>query len=127
MSQLAALQERVSAYLTYSASFGTAYAVQRIDYTEDQRYMSRRTEGGVCLIEGTPDCEPNLTVRYTLFKAIVAIFDAENTTSTIPAGGVVETLAPLPDLGLVQVRYEGRVASVTARDLRECGTIDEDE
>ena len=89
--------------------------------------MSRRTEGSVCLIEGTPDCEQTVTVKYTLFKSITAIFDGENTVSTIPVGAMLEILAPLPDLGLVQVRYEARLASVTARDLRECGTIDEND
>ena len=67
-----------------------------------------------------------MTVKYTLSKSIVAIYDGETTTNTIPAGGVVETLAPLPDLGLVQATYNGRLMWVMARDLRESGTIGED-
>ena len=62
-----------------------------------------------------------------MFKRITAIFDGENTISTIPVGATLETLAPLPDLGLVQVWYDGRLARVMARDLRECGTIDEND
>lgn len=68
-----------------------------------------------------------MTVRYTLFNVIVAIYDGENTTRTIPVGGIVETAAPLPDLGLVQVRYDGRLAWIGARDLRECATVTQDD
>jgi hypothetical protein len=66
-----------------------------------------------------------LTVRYRLIKNISAIYESENTVSMIPVGGVVETLAPLPDLGLVRATYNGRIISAMARDLRESGTIGE--
>ena len=62
-----------------------------------------------------------VTLKYITFKIMVGIFDGDNAVATIPTGAVIETPMPLPEIGLVQIRYAGRLIWVVSKDIHECG------
>lgn len=60
-------------------------------------------------------------LKYIMLKSTVGIFDGDNAVTTIPAGAVLESPFPLPEIGLIQIRYAGRLIWVLSKDIRECG------
>jgi hypothetical protein len=59
-----------------------------------------------------------VTVTFVLVKDIVAMDDGDQEVSTIPAGATIQTVAPIPDIGIIRARDEGRLTKVLAGDLK---------
>lgn len=64
-----------------------------------------------------------LGVSYTLFTSIVGMFLDEHMVTTLPVGAVLEAATPVAAVGIVQVRYDGRLMHVFATDLLESGRL----